>query len=126
MARALRIFCAEDEPLLGEIIVRVFRTRGHEVELATNGAEAWQRLAARVNLFDAIISDHHMPGMTGTGLVARLRAAGFAGRIVIYSSSLTEEVVAQYRVLGVDALVTKASRPEQLILAVERAHSDGR
>lgn len=119
--KALRIFCAEDEDLLRQVVVRLFTMRGHEVAQAADGSQAWALLSRKAHRFDVIVSDHQMPGLSGLALVERLRGAGYTGRIIIYSSSVSEALAAVYRGFGVAAIVPKSSRPDLLIASVESA-----
>ena len=119
--KALRIFCAEDDGLLRDVLVRLFSVRGHVVTSAADGAQAWAILTRSFTEVDVVVSDHQMPGLSGLALVERLRSAGYAGRIVIYSSSVSESLAAVYRGFGVAAIVPKSSRPDLLISSVERA-----
>lgn len=115
----LCIFCAEDNVLLGELMTQCFVRRGHHVEHASDGREAWARLAPNPSRWDVVVTDHAMPGMNGLRLVAQLRKHGFSGRVVVHSSGVTAEIAAEYRALGVHAVVTKGARPDALIAAVE-------
>ncbi|HVS52466.1 MAG TPA: response regulator [Opitutaceae bacterium] len=114
-----RIFCAEDDDLLREVLVKLFTARGHLIVAVSNGTEAWSLLATNAQQYDVIVSDHQMPGLSGLALVERLRGSGYAGRIVIYSSSISSALAAVYRGFGVSAIVPKSSRPDQLIASVE-------
>lgn len=60
-----------------------------------------------------------MPVLSGTDLVGLLRQAGFSGRIVVYSSSLSPPERARYDLLGVNAIVEKSAVAAELIAAVE-------
>ena len=116
--RPLRILCADDNALLGELMLRLFANEGYWVEQVEDGAKAWARLSSGVDHFDVIVTDHHMPGLTGLQLVDRLHAAGFRGRIVVHSSGLTAPLAAGYRALGVSHFVAKAATADALLRAV--------
>lgn len=116
--KPLRVLCADDNALLGELMLRLFAKEGYWVEQVEDGAKAWERLSAGVDNFDVIVTDHHMPGLTGLQLVDRLRAAGFCGRIVVHSSGLTGPLTADYRALGVSQFVAKAATADALLRAV--------
>lgn len=80
---------------------------GHSVECVGDGATALQRLAADLNSFDVLVTDHRMPRLTGLGLVSKLRDTEFSGTIIVHSSHLTEAEAEAYRALAVDYLLTK-------------------
>lgn len=117
--RPLRILCAEDNELLGDVMLQLFAKAGHWVEYFENGRRAWERMEPDLAGFDVVVTDHQMPELTGLQLVERLRQGGFSGRVVVHCSGLTPEQAARYRQHGVQAIVIKSCRAEQLLAAVE-------
>ena len=73
--RPLHILCADDNVILGEIMLCLLAREGHWVEQVGDGAKAWDRLSADIDSFDVLVTDHQMPGLTGLELVERLRSA---------------------------------------------------
>lgn len=116
---ALSILCADDNLLLGEVLIRVFDRAGHRVEHVGDGLTAWERLSRDLAAFDVVVTDHHMPGLNGAELVELLREAGYPGRIIVHSSSLTDEVRETYQRLGVTTFVPKTCKPETLLSALQ-------
>ncbi|MFZ9682396.1 MAG: response regulator [Cephaloticoccus sp.] len=57
--------------------------------------------------FECVITDHHMPRMSGVELVRHLRDFGYRGRIVVISSELGPATDARYHALAVDLLLKK-------------------
>jgi CheY-like chemotaxis protein len=55
-----------------------------------------------------------MPTVSGLELVARLRAMDFKGRIIVFSSELSEDVDATYRHHQVDFILPKPVFPSEL------------
>ena len=70
--RPARILVVEDEQTVAELYARVLSDLGHQVEVATEGQEALQRL--RAEPFDLVVSDVKMPGMDGVEFYEALRA----------------------------------------------------
>ena len=64
--------------------------------------------------YRAFITDHHMPTVSGLELVARLREMNYTGRIIVFSSELSEAVDASYRKYKVDFLLPKPVFPSDL------------
>jgi CheY-like chemotaxis protein len=112
--RVLRILYADDMQELRTIARIALGTEGHVVECVEDGALAYERVAADLNAYDIIISDHHMPNMTGLELVRRLRELGYPGKIIIFSSELSTETADAYQDLEVDRLLFKPIEPSVL------------
>lgn len=118
MNRPLRILCADDNTMLGDVMLCLFAQLGHWVEYAEDGLRAWERLIDQCGRFDVLVTDHQMPGLNGLRLVERARAEGLNVRVVVHSSGLEPATAEAYRCAGVDAFVPKGTRAETLIEAV--------
>ena len=68
------VLLVEDERLVARLYARAIEAAGYEAELAGDGEEALDRIAARAPAL--IISDLNMPGMSGIDLARRLSAPG--------------------------------------------------
>jgi CheY-like chemotaxis protein len=112
--KALRVLYADDMRQLRELIVIVLGRDGHFVETVANGQEAIDKIAATVQPYDVIITDHHMPGINGLELVTSIRSTPYAGKIIVFSSELSQAVDDAYRRLKVDHILPKPIFPAQL------------
>ncbi|HVZ65357.1 MAG TPA: response regulator [Lacunisphaera sp.] len=112
--RIFRALYAEDVPELRELMRIVLTTEGHTAECVPDGLAAWEKIQVEPGRFDLIITDHHMPKMTGLDLVTRLRTTDYAGRIIVFSSELSPEVGQAYRQLKVDVVLPKPIFPVTL------------
>jgi two-component system response regulator MprA len=81
-----RILVVEDDPILLGLYGGILELDGYEVEMAENGMEALQALAAHA--CDLVITDGCMPRLDGIGLVRALREAGCHVPVVMISDSL--------------------------------------
>jgi|GEM_PF-4718689 len=62
--RALRILCADDDPLFSEVMDRVFSSAGHSVECVGNGTTAWKRMSPDLTRFDVLVTTTGCPAST--------------------------------------------------------------
>jgi PAS domain S-box-containing protein len=85
-----RVLLIDDEPLVLRSVTRMLR-RTHVVVTAGSGREALALLAAGER-FDAILSDLHMPGMSGRELAAELErvAPAMADRLVVVTGGTSD------------------------------------
>lgn len=112
-SRSLRILYADDMPELREVARLSLSREGHGIECYADGAQALARVKADAG-FDVVMTDHHMPGMTGLELVKALRDLNFPGKIMVFSSELSTEVAREYQRLGVDRILYKPVFPSML------------
>jgi CheY-like chemotaxis protein len=112
--RSLRVLYADDMQQLRELITIVLGRDGHSVTGVPNGELALAKVKADLAAFDVLITDHHMPGMNGLELVSALRETAYPGRILVFSSEISETVDSAYRRLKVDHVLPKPIFPAQL------------
>ena len=110
---ALRILYADDLHALRDWARASLSREGHGVECVDDGAVALERVESQPN-FDLVITDHHMPNMNGLEFVTKLRERGFPGKIMVFSSELSETVAHQYNDLKVDRILYKPVIPSIL------------
>lgn len=112
--RPLRIFYADDVRELRELMGLVLSAEGHMLETCSNGLLAYEHLRLVPCTYDLVITDHHMPLMNGLELVREIRQLPYTGRIIVFSSELSQEVHDEYLALGVDLVLAKPVRPREL------------
>ena len=105
--RARSVLYVDDMRELREVAHLALSSVGHKVECVADGAEAFDRIASHSSVYDIIISDHHMAGLNGIGLVIKLREIGYTGKIAIVSSELNREIAEEYHQLGVTRILYK-------------------
>lgn len=111
--RYLRVLYADDVPELRDVVRLALSRNGHGVECVADGLLALGRVTVDAG-FDLVITDHHMPNLTGLELVTRLRERGFPGRIMVFSSELSDAISAEYHRLDVDRILYKPVYPSML------------
>jgi CheY-like chemotaxis protein len=113
-ARPLRILYAEDLRDLREVARMALTRDGHSIECVVDGSVALEKITAAPESVDLLITDHHMPVMNGLELVTAVRALGFPGKIVVFSSELSVAVADEYRRMAVDGFLPKPIFPSEL------------
>jgi signal transduction histidine kinase/ActR/RegA family two-component response regulator len=116
---SLRILVADDNPINQAVARALLEAAGAVVETVSDGAQALERL--RVEAFDVVLMDVHMPNMDGIEAVGRLRD-GQAGRADVPVVALTADAMpgeeTRLKALGFDALQHKPVQPAALLAAI--------
>jgi CheY-like chemotaxis protein len=112
--KSLRVLYADDLRELRQLLEVVLGREGHKVDSVSDGHLALKLISANPSAFDVVITDHHMPTVSGLELVARLREMNYTGRIIVFSSELSEAVDASYRKHKVDFILPKPVFPSDL------------
>ena len=92
-----RVLVVDDEPAVRVALERALRLEAYDVELAADGREALERLAAAAP--DAVVLDVAMPHVDGLEVCRRLRDAGDRTPVLM----LTARDAVDDRVAGLDA-----------------------
>jgi CheY-like chemotaxis protein len=112
-AATVRILYADDLRELREVARLSFMRDGHQIECYPDAMSALARVTEDSS-FDLVITDHHMPGMSGLEFVRQLRRLHFAGKTMVFSSELSPNVTADYQKLGIDRIIYKPVFPSAL------------
>ena len=107
------VLLVEDEPGLRDVARQVLVKCGYTVVTASSGEEALERCRDRRLEPDLLITDVVMPGMSGSQLVARLRAMRDKLR-VLYMSGFTEDAVVHHGVSSGEHFLSKPFTPADL------------
>lgn len=112
--KSLRVLYADDMLELRQLMEVVLARDGHRVDSVSDGSLALEVLRRDPTAYDVVITDHHMPVVNGLALVGQLRAMGFPGKIIVFSSELSHEVDDAYRSYKVDHILPKPVFPSEL------------
>ncbi|MBL1269105.1 MAG: response regulator [Halomonas sp.] len=72
----MHILVVDDDPLAGEMTAALLESQGHEPLLANDAMEAVEQLDTHSDDIQLIVSDMHMPLVSGIALLAMLREQG--------------------------------------------------
>ncbi|MDI5934476.1 response regulator [Halomonas kalidii] len=124
---ARRVLLVEDGLTNQRVAIDLLTQRGHEVELACNGADALD--AVERQAFDVVLMDIHMPVMDGLAasraIRERERESGEHVPIVAMTASATKEDRERCLAAGMDDYVTKPFRAAELFRVVEAPTAGG-
>ena len=78
---------------------------GCQVDVAEDGDVAWDML--RLTSYDLLITDNHMPKVSGIELIGKARAAGMALPVIMATGTSDAEEFAKYPGLHLAATLLK-------------------
>lgn len=118
--RPRHILYADDMRQLRELFTIVLTHEGYTIETVPDGQDALERLQRAPTAFDLLITDHHMPRLNGLDLVRQARQLPFTGKIIVFSSELSQAVTTQYRESGVALILPKPIFPHTLRVVLDQ------
>jgi signal transduction histidine kinase/CheY-like chemotaxis protein len=120
--RKLRILLTEDSAVNQKLATKVLEKDGHQVVLATNGAEALDALA--INEFDLVLMDVQMPVMDGYDATRAIRARECGTNRHVPVIALTAHAMSGDREIcidaGMDDYIAKPMQIEELYDVLNR------
>lgn len=114
-----RILVVDDEPSIREFLTICLKRAGHDVETASGGTEAIERLAQ--DAFDLVITDLKMDKATGLDVLARARQCNPPSEVLVVTAYATPESAVAALKLGAYDYLTKPFRVDDVLHGVTRA-----
>lgn len=115
-----RIAVVEGDSLLRESMALFLRERGCRVETFGSAEEACT--AGIFRRFDAVISDFLLPGENGISLLRRVREESKAALTILVTLYRENELPEEARSAGIDCILAKPFRTEELEERLRRLH----
>lgn len=111
-----RILLVEDEPLVAHMVRRMLERAGHQVDWASSGQAALERLSQS---YDLLVYDLVMPGVSGLEVI---RAAKSRGGPPVLAPSASVSARSQQEALeaGAKTFLGKPFEGQTLLAQVER------
>ena len=103
--RSLRILLVEDEPVPLQVVKRLLRGDGHSVVTAQNGLEALEKF--QTGWFDAVVTDHAMPEMSGAELSLMIKRLAPRKPVIVMLTGVADVLDAKEKPAGVDVIIDK-------------------
>jgi signal transduction histidine kinase/CheY-like chemotaxis protein len=125
--RSLRVLVAEDHPVNRNYMAALLEGMGHRAHFTANGEEAVE--AARVQRFDVILMDLHMPVLDGVGATQAIRRLTDPRRSTVPIVALTADAFPETKdrclVAGMNDFLTKPVSPPVLATCLRRLFGSG-
>jgi signal transduction histidine kinase/CheY-like chemotaxis protein len=115
--KGLGVLVVDDNPMNVMVAQSFLKKWGASVDIATNGQEALDRL--NISIHRLILMDLHMPIMDGYQSSAIMRDNGVTLPIIALTASLASEIEAQVLAAGMNDILVKPFRPEDLYKKIQ-------
>ncbi|MFC1813995.1 response regulator, partial [Thermodesulfobacteriota bacterium] len=118
MDEKMKVMVVDDELIIRESLFSYFRKYGHEIETASSGVEALDKLKKAP--FHVLFVDIKMPGMDGMELLEKVKDEYPETMVVIITAYGSIESAAKAMRIGASDYLLKPFKPDQLSLTIER------
>jgi two-component system response regulator PilR (NtrC family) len=110
------VLVVDDEQSMRDFLAILLKKEGHEVTLAENGAAALK--AVQSEIFDLVISDVKMPGMSGIDLLKSIKEFSPETIVVLVTAFAAAESAVEAMKLGASDYIIKPFKVDELKLVV--------
>jgi DNA-binding response OmpR family regulator len=118
-----RILWADDEIDLLKPHILFLQNKGYEVETVTNGRDALDALGSQI--FNLIILDENMPGISGLEALQRIKIMQPNVPVIMITKSEEEDIMNQAIGSEIADYLIKPVNPMQILLSIKKnLHSD--
>jgi two-component system cell cycle response regulator CpdR len=115
-ADSRRILLAEDDENVRRLNANALIDSGYQVDAAVDGAVAWDSLQTKT--YRLLITDHHMPRMSGLDLIKKMRASSMTLPVILVSGKMPAEALESNSWLQISAMLPKPYVVEDLLRIV--------
>lgn len=114
--RVRRILCIDDSATYRQALKKMLTAEGYEVGVAVSGEEGIELLKRKPNVFDCILLDRMMPGLSGVETCVILKQSPEFRNIPVIMLTSTEkrDAIIEGLNAGADDYVVKSADPELL------------
>lgn len=114
-----RILVCEDDLMMQKAIQARLESDGFEIVVVNDGQDAINILEKET--FDLVLTDLHMPHVTGMEIIDYVKAEnGVNVPVIVLSKDSMEDTVEDAYSLGVDDFLNKPLRPTMLSMKVKK------
>jgi two-component system, OmpR family, response regulator TctD len=113
----MRILLVEDSTELARWLVSLLREQGFDVDHVADGAVADTLL--HQTHFEAVLLDLNIPGLTGKGVLRRLRERGNDVPLIVLTASAALDQKVQSLEIGADDYVVKPVESRELVARIK-------
>jgi CheY-like chemotaxis protein len=119
------VLVVDDDPLMRCLLTHLLHGSldGYEVVTVADGEQALAQLTQRA--VPLLITDYHMPGMTGVTLATQVKARWPETRTLLMSADHVCDLEGQSRMQSVDGFLLKPFPPHHLLAIVAQVLGDG-
>jgi DNA-binding response OmpR family regulator len=118
-AQAPKILVVDDDPAIADCVCNLLRESGYSVDIGNDSQRALKTVAENPARYGILISDNSMPHLSGGQLTEGARKAGYQGKILIYSGSISPDEETDFKAIGADAVLRKPFDFKLLIPTIE-------
>jgi DNA-binding response OmpR family regulator len=118
MKRKHKILFVDDDTSLNQILEKILREDGFEVDVAVDGIAAMNLL--KEHRYDVAILDNYLPLMNGIDVLKSIRQDNLADKVIMITAVDERSLARESKRLGANEILAKPFEFEKLISCIQR------
>ncbi len=118
--KSARIFLVEDEPVVRDVLKRLFKPEGYQVKIVTRGDDALKELDKEQD-YDVVITDLMLPGANGIEIVEKSRRLAPDVPVIVITAYASVDTAVEAMRAGAFDYLPKPFNNDQVLLIVRKA-----
>ncbi len=116
-----QLLIVEDEEIIRTALKNFMEREGYRVDIAQSAEEAWPKLQNEPRKIDVILTDIHMPGMSGLELLERAKKLLPDLPIIVLTGVGNKDIAVQALKIGAYSYIEKPFREDEILFSVKQA-----
>ena len=112
-----KVLIVDDSALARRTLRQVLEEQGHQVEEASDGAQALERYY--INKPELVILDMVMNGMYGLEVLTKMLQMNSEARVIVATADIQTSTAEQVRIAGAKAILNKPVNRQQLAATIK-------
>ena len=112
-----KVLIVDDSALARRTLRQALEEQGHQVEEASDGAEALERFY--INKPELVILDMVMKGMYGLEVLTKMLQMNSEARVIVATADIQTTTAEQVRAAGAKAILNKPVNRQQLAVTIK-------
>ena len=113
----VKVLIVDDSALARRTLRQALEEQGHQVEEASDGAEALERFY--INKPELVILDMVMKGMYGLEVLTKMLQMNSEARVIVATADIQTTTAEQVRAAGAKAILNKPVNRQQLAVTIK-------
>lgn len=119
-----KVLFIDDDDFVRLLIRKLLESNDIKYDEAESGSVGVEK--SRLGVYDLIITDLHMPGMSGIDTVKVIREFNPSAKILFLSADFSQSMVAEMKSIGASGILQKPFSENELLTAISGIMKEGR
>lgn len=114
--KSSKVLFIDDDSFVRLLVGKILKANGIDFDVAENGAEGVEM--CRRGIYGLVVTDLHMPGMSGIEVVKAIKGNNSLAKVLFLSADMSRSMTEEMRSIGANGILQKPFTEEELLIAI--------